>query len=121
MHFWYGAVMRWFPGSSVSAVVKRVALDQFVCAPLVIPTFLTGLWIMEGKEMEEIWPSLQEQVPSTTVANWALWIPAQLINFRFVSGKYQVLFSNMVGFIWNVYLSYTVADATNQKRLLGER
>jgi hypothetical protein len=26
--------------------------------------------------------------------------------FAYVPGKYQVLFSNSVGFVWNVYLSW---------------
>ena len=30
----------------------------------------------------------------------------QTINFRFVPTKYQVLYSNCVGFLWNIYLSY---------------
>lgn len=28
------------------------------------------------------------------------------INFKFLPTKYQVLFSNGVGFLWNVYLSF---------------
>ena len=37
--------------------------------------------------------------------NWALWIPAQFINFRLVPARLQVLFANVVGVAWNVYLS----------------
>lgn len=28
------------------------------------------------------------------------------VNFRFVPTKYQVLYSNGVGFFWNIYLSF---------------
>ena len=107
IHVWYGAVMRWFPGSSATAVVKRVAVDQLLFSPIFLPTFLSGLWLLEGKTAEQILQALQHTVPTAIVANWALWVPAQAINFRFVPGKYQVLFSNIAGFIWNTYLSYT--------------
>jgi hypothetical protein len=74
-------------------------------------------------------------VPTLSCRNWELWVPAQLINFRFVGPAYQVLvvssclfdgfasvyrsvhcythypcpvkvlFSNIVGLFWTVYLS----------------
>eukprot|EP00545_Synedropsis_sp_CCMP1620_P005473 CAMPEP_0119009514 /NCGR_PEP_ID=MMETSP1176-20130426/4410_1 /TAXON_ID=265551 /ORGANISM="Synedropsis recta cf, Strain CCMP1620" /LENGTH=245 /DNA_ID=CAMNT_0006962041 /DNA_START=1035 /DNA_END=1772 /DNA_ORIENTATION=+ len=115
MHYWYGAIMRWFPGNSTSIVAKRVMLDQFVCSPLFLPTFLSGLWVLEGKDADKLVPTLQHQLPTAIVANWSLWIPSQVVNFSFVSGKYQVLFSNFVGLIWNAYLSYTAhADGDHQ-------
>jgi hypothetical protein len=114
IHFWYGAVMKWFPGNSVSVVAKRVALDQLFFSPLFLPTFLSGLWLLEGKDRDKLFPMLQHTIPTAIVANWALWVPAQIYNFRFVPGKYQALFSNFVGFIWNVYLSYT-AHADDHK------
>ncbi len=42
----------------------------------------------------------------TLVANWQLWIPAMFLNFRYVPAKYQVLYSNFVGFWWNIFLSF---------------
>ena len=107
IHVWYGAVMRWFPGNSFSSIVRRVAVDQLLFSPLFLPTFLSGLWLLEGKSPDQVISGLQHTVPTAIVANWALWVPAQAINFRFIPGKYQVLFSNFVGFIWNAYLSYT--------------
>jgi len=108
IHFWYGAVFRLFPGTNVTAVAKRVMIDQFAFAPIFLPTFMSGIWILEGKNMSELLLNLQRELPTAIVANWSLWIPAQIINFRFVPLKYQVLFSNFVGFIWNTYLSFTL-------------
>ena len=106
IHVWYGTVTRWFPGQSASAVIKRVALDQMFFSPMFLPTFLSGLWLLEGKDVDQVLLALRHTLPTTIVANWGLWVPAQIINFRFVPGKYQVLFSNFVGFVWNAYLSY---------------
>ena len=40
------------------------------------------------------------------VANWKLWVPAQLINFGLVPLHFQVLFANGVAVAWNTYLSW---------------
>lgn len=116
VHVWYGALMRWIPGTSAVAVSKRVALDQFAFSPVFLPTFLAGLWTLEGQNFGTTRKMLQEQVPSALVANWSLWTPAQVINFRFVPGKYQVLFSNFVGLVWNTYLSFTAHLASTKDR-----
>ena len=37
--------------------------------------------------------------------NWELWVPAQCLNFLLIPVPMQVLFANMVGLVWNTYLS----------------
>ena len=54
---------------------------------------------------------LQETLPEVIPMNWAVWGPAQLINFRFVPQTYQVLFANMVSLFWNAYLSFSTRGA----------
>jgi peroxisomal membrane protein 2 len=115
IHFWYGTLMNIFPGNSTGAVIKRVLLDQFFFSPLFLPTFLSSLWFMEGKSMDRIESCLYSTIPTSIVANWILWIPAQAINFKYVPGKYQVLFSNFAGFMWNAYLSYASHKDHNDK------
>lgn len=74
-------------------------------APSFLPIFFTTLLTLEGdvgkvpeKLKQEWWPAVK--------ANWVVWVPAQLLNFRFVPGSLQVLFSNVVGLFWNSYMSY---------------
>lgn len=90
---------------SRQAVAKRLALDQLGFAPTFLPIFFTALLTLEGdvakvpkKIEEEWWPAVK--------TNWVVWVPAQLLNFRFVPGNLQVLFSNVVGLFWNSYLSF---------------
>lgn len=54
---------------------------------------------MDGKPTEA-------DYADTLVANWKLWVPAMFVNFKFVPTKYQVLYSNAVGFFWNIFLSF---------------
>jgi hypothetical protein len=111
IHVWYGALATRIPGSTSVAVVKRVVVDQFVMAPLFIPTWLACLWTLEGDT-----PSMDRMVetaPAILVANWVLWIPMQVINFGMVPLKFQVLFSNVVALAWNCYLSYSTRTSNS--------
>jgi hypothetical protein len=110
IHYWYNALsMRLVPGAvTVSNVFKRVALDQFAFTPFFLQVWLSALWTLEGETPIDTIPSrMMEATPTILVANWILWIPAQIINFRMVPVKYQVLYSNVVALFWNVYLSST--------------
>lgn len=108
-HVWYGALStRLIPGPrSLSRITQRLVVDQFGFAPLFLPSFVGCLWILEGRD--NIVQQLKEMIPDLIVANWSLWIPAMAVNFALVPLKYQVLFSNVVAFSWNVYLSWVNA------------
>ena len=106
-HVWYAFVNKRFPGKLKMAVAKRVFFDQFCFAPLFLPTWLLNLWTLEGRDRHYIVDHMQKQIPTIFVANWGLWIPAMTVNFAFVPGKFQVLFSNLVAVVWNTYLSFS--------------
>jgi len=103
LHRWYSYLHRHFPGESAGTVARRLLLDQLLFAPCFIPTFMVSLHTLEGeaaplrKAQHQWWPAV--------CANWQLWVPAQVINFRFVPVPWQVLFANGVALVWNVYLS----------------
>lgn len=105
-HSWFGFLGRAIPGKTLAAALKRVVLDQIIFAPFMIPGFMTNIMLLEGRPTTEIKDALIRNVPDAYVTNLAVWVPALLINFRYVPGKWQVLFSNCVGFGWNIYLSW---------------
>ena len=53
---------------------------------------------MPAKLKRDLFPAIK--------ANWALWIPAQFINFRFVPPNLTVLSANVTALVWNTYMSY---------------
>jgi hypothetical protein len=115
IHFWFLALhTKILPGASTwQKVVQRVLVDQLLFAPIFLPSFLSGLWLLEGsRSISTIQTQLVEEMPELMVANWALWVPAMTINFGMVPIKFQVLFSNVVALVWNVYLSYKSAETT---------
>ena len=70
-------------------VLKRMALDQFAFAPCFIPCFMSSVMLLEGKA-GEIPGRLRASWADAVQANWALWIPAQVLNFKFIPLVYQV-------------------------------
>lgn len=108
LHYWYGFLMAKIPGTTTLSAVYRVACDQFLFAPFfIIPAIFSFSSLLDGTP-EKIPERLKADWAPTLVANFALWVPAQFINFKLVPAQFQVLFANMVGLVWNVYLSAAV-------------
>lgn len=105
VHHWYG-----FLSIQISNVAKRTIIDQFVFAPVFCVTFMSSLMALEGKDLKYIQKTITRDISDVMIANWCLWIPAQLINFRFVSLQWQVLYSNCIAFLWNTYLSWKTQE-----------
>ena len=56
---------------------------------------------------------VEHQLVQILYSNWMLWIPVQLCNFYHVPTKYQVLTSNCVAFVWNMYLSFMTSSSSS--------
>ena len=57
--------------------------------------FFSSLALLEGR-LKGLKLELQQNWSSAVVTNWKIWIPAQVINFRYIPLNYQVLFANVV-------------------------
>lgn len=60
--------------------------------------------MLEGTP-EKIPDKIKNDLLQTVAMNYAVWIPSQFLNFKYIPPHYQVLWANVVGFFWNVYLS----------------
>ena len=118
VHIWYGFLMTRIPGNSFKAIGQRLFCDQGLFAPLFTPTFISCLTILEhlsedkdvADDMNKQFAShLKERIresPEAIYMGWKIWVPSMAVMFAIVPCKYQVLYSNCVGFIWNGYLSW---------------
>ena len=75
---------------------------------------------MEGEQPSKLPERLKENVPPIVMANWALWIPAQGVNFYLLPVKYHLLFSNFVALAWNAYLSYSNQQISEKEASQGK-
>mmetsp|Transcript_22288 Transcript_22288/g.42325 ORF Transcript_22288/g.42325 Transcript_22288/m.42325 type:complete len:311 (+) Transcript_22288:180-1112(+) len=115
-HVWYRFLAkRVAPGKTWTSATTRTALDQFGWTPIYTFIWLGALWKMEGSSNQDIVDALQREYVGVMKANWLLWIPAQMLNFKVVPLKYQVLFTNVVELVWNAFLSYAATGKGEEK------
>lgn len=103
-HYWYGYLSTRIVGDTFAAALKRVFFDQTLFAPFLVGALFSSNMVLKG-EADGIPDKLRNDLPSAMVHNYIVWIPAQLINFRFVPPQLRVLWANFIGFFWNIYLS----------------
>ena len=72
----------------VALAVRKVAMDALLYGPFVISTFVGLNYYFSGKvPKDQVIPKLKNEIPDALKIAWCFWIPAQLINFRFVPGQ----------------------------------
>lgn len=114
-HTWYNLIERLAPGSTATAVVKKIALDQIFFAPAISTTFYTATQSLEGKSLSEALAVAKEKVPPTLRVNYMVWPLVHLFTFNFVPLQYRILYINFVSIGWSTFLS----QMTNAKTVLA--
>lgn len=99
---------------SVKALSKRVAADQLLIAPIGLSLFIGTMSMMEGKDAQHIKGKFKDLYVPLIIANWQVWPPAQLINFRYMPLAYRVPFQSSCGVFWTLYLS--IANAREDRK-----
>lgn len=108
-HWWYRVLdSRVVPESPTStrAVLLKTAADQVLWAPVMTCVFFAFLKLLEGHP-EQVFPTIQNMLVRTVVANYVLWPLAHYLNFKFVPSEHRVLYNNVVSVAWNAYLSWS--------------
>jgi hypothetical protein len=103
---------RWRPIYGVSKSTGFIVfVDQAIIQPfLYMPTFLAIRIMSEGSKLVDLPRAVierwRETGPETMLALWAVWVPAQVINFGVVPKHLTIPWMNAVGFVWNGVLSF---------------
>jgi hypothetical protein len=118
LHYWYTWLAVAIPGKAIIPVLKRVGYDEFLFTPVYVPVLMGILWSMEGVEMKRIPQMIREEWLNIMLFDWAVYIPVQILNFRFVPVKFQVLVINVIGVGWNCFVSWRAQG--QQKKFLEE-
>ncbi|GIL88241.1 hypothetical protein Vretimale_14125 [Volvox reticuliferus] len=113
LHYWYMLLNTLVRAGGTAGATIQLLLDQGVFAPVFLATFISILFVIEGKP-HLIKPKLEQDLLETVKVNWVLWIPAQYLNFRFVPPNLQVLTANVVALAWNTYMSFQSHKAIGQ-------
>ncbi|KAG2225570.1 hypothetical protein INT45_013681, partial [Circinella minor] len=103
---WYRFVELNIKGTTpITTLLKKVAADQFLCAPIFIGVFFSAQGLLEGKSVNQIQEKLENGYTTAVLANYKIWPAVQLINFYFTPLNYRLMVSNIVSLGWNAYLS----------------
>jgi peroxisomal membrane protein 2 len=84
-----------------------LGLDQLVFAPFLNCVFMAYLAIFDG-EPKNISHNIKRDLWPTLKKSWMVWPFASYVNLNYVPSQLRVLFANMVGFFWSIYLSYSL-------------
>jgi len=106
------------PGHKVATVALKVVLDVGCWGPTIIAVFWSMTGFLEMQSLEEVkervrnayFPALQKSV--------MVFGPSQVINFTFVPVPHRMLFTQLVGLGWNVFLSYSSGRLQAEKEPL---
>ncbi|KAJ2515424.1 hypothetical protein H4217_005178 [Coemansia sp. RSA 1939] len=110
--------LRHVASSRVGTVLKRVAVDQIVFAPLATGAFIVGMGVLEGQGPDALLERIRLQYPKFLLAGYVVWPAAQLVNFSLVPLAYRVPFGSVVSLFWNTYLSWENARTRRQQMAL---
>ncbi|KAL7562194.1 hypothetical protein ACA910_013451 [Epithemia clementina (nom. ined.)] len=91
----------------------KLLIDQGLQAPILLATIIGSLAIMRGTGWDGVKDDLEENYGNTLLANWKLWIPANLVNLAFVRPELRVLYVNVVFFIWTIILSVMLNEESS--------
>ncbi|GAQ78838.1 Mpv17-like protein [Klebsormidium nitens] len=108
------------PSKSLQIAVAKTALGQAVVFPVYLGAFFTYMGKLEGKTWQECKVKLEQGFLPTYTSGCVFWPVANMFNFTMVPPTERVLYSNIVGLVWNSYLSYANSKVTQLRLLENE-
>ncbi|KAJ8938440.1 hypothetical protein NQ314_011476 [Rhamnusium bicolor] len=118
-HYWYQYLDKFLPGYTLRIVLKKIVVDQLMGSPIFISTFFITVAVLNSSTKEKCIQEIKDKAWKLYIAEWAIWPPAQFINFYLLPTKYRVLFDNTVSLGYDVYTSSVVhknpIKETNEK------
>ncbi|KAK7866369.1 hypothetical protein R5R35_003292 [Gryllus longicercus] len=106
LRIWYGGLDKMFPSSGRKLQYKKVLVDQGIFAPAFIASILTILMGINGEKPEAIKEKLKQDYKDILITNYKIWPAVMIVNFSFVPVNYQVLVTQTVAVLWNIYFAW---------------
>jgi hypothetical protein len=110
VHFWYilleGVMKGWEPSSALTIFIKLL-LDQLTFTPVLLFGYLFITSYLKKQKSKDFWEQFQYSKGNffqILFTNWKVWPIVNIISFRYVPVNLRVLFGNIVGFFWGIYL-----------------
>ncbi|CAE8608025.1 unnamed protein product [Polarella glacialis] len=111
MHFWYQAVDRWIPSTTLMGTCCKLFLHSTLAAPAIISSFALTTKTLEGCPLEESIAALKERGPKMWLTALGFINVGLFVNYRYMPLPYRVPFGNLVQFVWTMYQSWELYRA----------
>ncbi|CAN1837935.1 Protein sym1 [Linum perenne] len=110
-HFWYEGLDRFmrsqmFRPDSLRFVSVKVVIDGFLFGPLDLLLFFAYMGIAAGKSVPQIRDDVKRDFLPAFMMEGGVWPLVQVVNFRFVPVKYQLLYVNLFCLLDSCFLSW---------------
>uniref|UniRef100_A0A8C4ND79 Mitochondrial inner membrane protein Mpv17 n=1 Tax=Eptatretus burgeri TaxID=7764 RepID=A0A8C4ND79_EPTBU len=103
---WYRALDYLVHGTSKTTALKKMLLDQIICAPTILGGFLTFMGVLSGLSSEQIANKFKKDYKDVLITNYYIWPAVQVANFYFVPLNHRLIVVQFVAIFWNSYLSW---------------
>jgi len=113
-HYWYKLLDSLFPKDKSrdsdenkiidGTVLKKLALDELLYDPFCIVFFFSIIGLLERQNLEQIKSKIVKDYWQTQKMSWKVWPVVQFVNFAVVPDNMRILFINLVGFFWGIFL-----------------
>lgn len=85
---------------------QKVFIDQIVFAPIFLACLLSVIGFSQHQDIEKVKEKLQNDYTDILIANYSVWPWVQILNFSIIPLNYQVLLTQSVAVLWNIYFSW---------------
>jgi protein Mpv17 len=100
----YMTVQMKFTGYSIP--IFKAFMEQFVYWSWISNSiYFAAMGAMQGMDLSQIYQRIYDVLWETQVAQWAFWIPIQLINFQYTPVRHQLNVVLLTSVVWTALLS----------------
>jgi len=92
--------------NSFRFVATKVAVDGFIFGPLDLLVFFTYMGFSAGKSVPQIKEDVKRDFLPAFVLEGGIWPIVQVVNFRFIPVRYQLLYVNFFCLLDSCFLSW---------------
>ncbi|XP_013146242.1 PREDICTED: peroxisomal membrane protein 2 [Papilio polytes] len=115
-HYFYEILERIFPEDAVAfPLAKKLLFERAIFAPIMQAFSLYTLSRFEGKNHNAALKQLFSLYYSVLEANWKWLTLFQIINLAFIPPMLRVLFMNLVGFGWAMFIATKRREQSQKK------
>lgn len=111
-HFWYEGLdkvlrlkLRQQP-KSLRFVATKVAADGIIFGPLDLFVFFTYMGFSMGKSVQQVKEDVKRDFLPALILEGGVWPIVQVVNFRYVPVRYQLLYVNIFCLLDSAFLSW---------------